>query len=176
MNTKQIRFALEKNPITSPVFRGVFAADQLPVPHYTSPSAYVANCSNADSGGTHWSAFYQDDPSIMEVFDSYGKPLDFYNPHLLSFTHGLQQIRQVQALQQPLSTVCGQYCLYFLFNRCSGESYSQLIHSFTDNPLINDKIVCQYVNQCFDLKTRVFDLSLLDQSARAMVRNIRTNS
>ena len=174
MNTKDIYTALQKNSVTTRSFRGVFAADQLPALDQQFPSSYVANCSNASHGGSHWVAFFQEKPSVIEFFDSYGKPPEFYNSHLANFIRGLKLIRQVQILQQPMSTVCGHYCLYFLFNRCSGESYDQLIHSFTDNPLINDKIVCQYVNRCFDMKTKVFDLNLLDQTAEAMVKNLQS--
>ena len=174
MNTRDIYIALQKNPVTSRSFRGVFAADQLPAPDKHFPTSYVANCSNADQVGSHWIAFFQEEASVIEVFDSYGKPLEYYNSHLVDFTRGLKLIRQVQILQQPMSTVCGHYCLYFLFNRYNGESYDRLIHSFTDNALINDKIVCQYVNRCFEMETKVFDMDMLDQTAKAMVKNLHS--
>ncbi|GAV09143.1 LOW QUALITY PROTEIN: hypothetical protein RvY_18737 [Ramazzottius varieornatus] len=63
--------AMRACSVTAAVFRGVFAADQLPHPSQELPSAYIANCSDSTSGGTHWVAFYQDNPGYIETFDSY---------------------------------------------------------------------------------------------------------
>ena len=172
MNTLQIDNALRSNPVTSPSFRGVFAADRLPILDHSIPSCYVANCSNADTKGSHWVAFYQDQPAVIEIFDSYEKPLNFHSAHLAAFTRGLKEVWQVQTLQQPMSTVCGHYCLYFLYNRCCGQSYEQLIQSFTKNAFINDKVVCQYVNRCFNMTTKVFDLNMLDQCVKSLIKNL----
>ncbi|GAV09632.1 hypothetical protein RvY_19136 [Ramazzottius varieornatus] len=95
-------------PVTAAVFRGVFAADQLPHPSQELPSAYITNCSDSTSGGTHWVAFYQDKPGYIETFDSYGRPLRSYNPNLQSLTEGLKIIQQCQTIQQPASTTQGE--------------------------------------------------------------------
>ena len=170
MNTWQIDRAMRSCPVTAPIFRGVFAADQLPSPSQELPAAYIANCSDSTSGGTHWVAFYQDRPGYMKTFDSYGRPLSSYNPHLQSLTEGLKIIQQCQILQQPASTTCGQYALMFVLKRADKLSYRDFIHLFTDNTRSNDKMVCQFVNSCFDLETRVYNTALIKQIAREFVQ------
>ena len=171
MDTQQIDHALRSNPVTARVFRGVYAADQLPNRDtFELPSAYVANCSDSTSGGTHWIAFYQEVPGIMEVFDSYGQPVSGYNPNLVNFTSGLKIIQQIQQIQQETSAVCGQYALFFIFQRACGLTYSQLIHLFSDNYRANDKICCQFINQLFHLTTRVYDAKLLQQVAKEFIK------
>ena len=161
MNTQEIDRALSQNPITAGCFRGVFAADKLPILSDSLPSAYVANCSDSTSEGTHWIAFFQEKGAVVEIFDSYGQALSVYNPKLMDFVAGKQTLQQTQQLQQELSTVCGQYAMFFIFKRASGMSYTQLIHLFTDNHRANDIMCCQYINQVFDLSKQVYDTSLL---------------
>ena len=138
----------------------MFAADNLPTSE-TLPTAYVANCSNAADAGSHWVAFYREIPNVIEVWDSYGKPLEFYNENLLTIVpNGTSIMQQSQQLQQTGSTVCGQYCLFFILKRALRVSYKQLIHLFTDNLMVNDKMVCQYVNNYFKLNTPVYDKAM----------------
>ncbi len=42
MNIQEIRYTLEVDPITGPIFLGVFSADQLPTID-RKPAAFVAN-------------------------------------------------------------------------------------------------------------------------------------
>ena len=97
MDTQAIAQALTLNPITSRVFDAVYAADQLPEANTngaTPHKAYVANCYNSDSGVSHWIAYYQDKPDVVEIFDSYGMPLQTYNPKLMLPTQGLRIVQQ----------------------------------------------------------------------------------
>lgn len=106
----------------------------------------------------------------METFDSYGRPLETYNANLQSLTKGLKIIQQCQTIQQPASTTRGQYAMMFVFKRSSKLSYLDFIHLFTDNTRVNDKVVCQFVNSCFDLKTRLYNTALVKQIAREFVQ------
>ena len=170
MDTWQIDHAMKTCSVTGAVFKGVFAADQLPTRSQDLPAAYIANCSNSDSGGTHWVAFYQEQADTIETFDSYGRPLALYNPNLQILTDKLKIIHQCQVLQQSASATCGQYCMIFIFKRASQLSYRDFIHLFTDNTRANDKMVCQFVNSCFDLKTRVYNNALIKQISREFVQ------
>ena len=166
MDTQAIAQALTLNPITSRVFDAVYAADQLPEANTngaTPHKAYVANCYNSDSGVSHWIAYYQDKPDVVEIFDSYGMPLQTYNPKLMLPTQGLRIVQQSQSVQRKFSTVCGQHTIFFIFKRASGINWGDFIHLYTDNEFVNDKIVCQFNNSVFDLKTVVFDVNLLHQ-------------
>lgn len=108
-------------------FLGVFAADNLPLPDYIfshSPCAYVANTDQTGRPGTHWVAIFHPSKSCVEFFDSFG-----FHPHDLgfnfsSFTLSNYNQKQVQSFD---SQVCGHYCIYFLFFRIHGHSFSNIM-------------------------------------------------
>jgi hypothetical protein len=163
MDSGTLSKLLATNKVTAASFIGVFPSDKVALLERGKrlPESYIANCSPSGHGGTHWVAFYQEEQKMLEVFDSYGKPLGLYNKDLLASTDGLTIIQQSQQLQQIGSTVCGQYCMFFILKRAMGMSYKHLIHLFTDDIETNDKMVCQFVNSYFDIKTPVYDNKFL---------------
>ena len=102
---------------------------------------------------------YQPNKDEVEFFDSFGRSLKNYKLDFLA--GGKKLVHQNDVCQSVLSTVCGQYCLFFLLRRCSGESFSHVLHLFTDNKFSNDVMVCQYVNHRFNLNTVVYDPAML---------------
>ena len=165
MNTGQISHALRTNSVTRPCFRGVFAADAVQALE-PLPGACVINTEKSGQPGLHWIAIYQEEPGVVETFDSYGKDFSSYG---LDLFNSCRVIRQTEQLQALTTTVCGQYCLFFLLRRASGEKYSHIIHLFTQNKASNDVMVCQYVNHYFDLKTKVRDDNFLSQVAKTFM-------
>ena len=163
MNTAQIHRALESNPITRSIFRGVYSSDTVPV-FATYPSGCVVNTDPAGQPGTHWVALYQEKPGVMETFDSFGKDFSSYNINLPP----CRLVTQCHQLQSDISTVCGQFCMFFLLWRASGETYSHILHLFTDHRIANDIMVCQYVNHYFDIRTEVQDQRFINQVAKMM--------
>ena len=162
MNTAEINRALEGNPITKYIFRGVFSCDN--VPDFDSfPSGCVVNTDPASGSGSHWIALFQPEPGVMETFDSFGRDLGIYSSHFANFLHECRLISQPAQLQSINSTVCGQYCLFFLLRRASGESYPHIVHLFTDYKKANDIMVCQYVNHYFNIDTPIQDQEFLNQ-------------
>ena len=55
MNTLQIQKILEENTYVKPLFKGVFAIDQLPK---CDDGAYVVNTAKSTHPGKHWVAVY----------------------------------------------------------------------------------------------------------------------
>ena len=43
-------------------------------------------------------------------------------------------------LQSAFSTVCGRYCIYFLYHWCRKRSMSSIVNSFVNNKLRNDQL------------------------------------
>ena len=166
MNTAEIQHALAGNAVTSPSFQGVFAADQVPA-SMPIPTSYVVNTDNAVDPGSHWVAFYQERPEVVEFFDSFGK-----SPSSYRLQPPGRVVQQSLQLQSEFSTVCGQYCMFFILRRLSGESYNNIVHLFTDSRENNDKMVCQYVNHHFDLRTTVYDVKMLKQIAKRYSLNL----
>ena len=101
---------------------GVFSSDQLP-PKIRPGEGLVVNTAPSGTHGQHWLALFRA-PDALEVFDTYGQPLDTYplvKQHLLSSSSSGEKIRRnIGQLQPDESDSCGLYCLLFLILRFSG--------------------------------------------------------
>jgi hypothetical protein len=115
-------------------YLGVYALDQIPVTLTRYPCAYVANTDPISRPGQHWTAFYHVSPTQLEFFDSYGSPPHDYEfpipPDLTSLRYNSYP------LQTLTSSVCGQYCIFYLYQRAHGVSLLDVVSSLrrTSNP------------------------------------------
>ena len=79
----------------------------------------------ANKSGTHWLAFYasaEPKGAPLEMFDCYGM-----SPELHAFTHLGTRINSSSVSYQSLDTsVCGHYCLFFIFHRAHSLSYASV--------------------------------------------------
>ena len=86
--------------------------------------SFVANTDPSTLPGYHWVAFvvFADRPSVIYFFDSFGMPLSSYddlyqtclNKGYFSDTHIVASVN-TRSLQGPTSSVCGHYCVLFLY-------------------------------------------------------------
>ena len=133
LTTRQLDYLASEDPYLEPIFKGVFASDQLPKEKdIQTRSANIANVDTHDKEGSHWlSIFVEKDQ--CEVFDSYGLPLHWYKPSPFVtwvFKH-YQDIRSnVEQLQATDSNTCGHYALFFLFARARGKSTESFVQPF----------------------------------------------
>ena len=67
--------------------------------------------------------------------------LDFINRNVVEWEHNKIQ------LQSAFSTVCRQYCIYFLYHRCRKSSMSSIVNSFVNDKLRNDQLVYNFVRR-----------------------------
>jgi len=89
----------------------------------------VFNTDCSSKPGTHWLACYYDHPSnTLEFFDSYAQTPSFYN--LIIPRNLITRLNEIP-LQSEFSTVCGQYCIYYLVSRLSRKATSILEFSKT---------------------------------------------
>jgi len=146
MNTEQIHGILSRIIAPPTRFLGVFAKDEIPNPgsltHF--PSCFVANTDPANKPGEHWVAYWFDSADSCEFFDSYGlSPKDYGLPiSCTSFN--------TQLLQSLTSSVCGQFCIYYLFYRSRGLPLPQILNSFSlANLAWNSQQVARFVNKHF---------------------------
>ena len=58
MNNHQIEVLLRGHPQTRRMFKGVFAADTLPVSRVDEAACYVVNLDDSDEPGGHWIGIY----------------------------------------------------------------------------------------------------------------------
>ena len=135
----------------------------------------MVNTDQMELHGTHWIAIYFNEQIKGEFFDFYRKHPIHYNKHFLDFLNinviGLEH-NKIQ-LQSAFSTVCGQYCVYFLYHHCRKNSMSSIVNSFVNDKLRNDQLVYGFVR----LKCRQVHPSLkqdtnfvVQQLSRALYR------
>jgi hypothetical protein len=153
MNTVELTYCVRSDPrLNNGLCLGVFPVDKLPKPD-AYPCCLIQNLDTSKQEGSHWTATYIDHDGYGFYFDSYGKcptkPVEAYlTRHCDDFAHNGKMVQGVY------SSCCGQHCLYFLSRKAAGESLEEIIDSYDDEDLFeNDKIVTDFVNETYDLKT-----------------------
>lgn len=133
---------------------GVYPADRLPSILYPS-TAIIANTDPHFKGGEHWVAFYMDHHTgMIEYFDSFGNP-----PHLPTYQQFLRRnslhpyIYNKYRLQGYNTSVCGHYCLVYLFCRIrcnmSMNDFIQLFDTTESSTAGNDVLVRTLFEEIF---------------------------
>ena len=174
MNTFQLAQVLTKDPLTKESFAGVYACNQLSSIQINEyPKSFVVNTDPMELPGTHWIAIYFNEQMKGEFFDSYGKHPIHYNKYFLDFMNrtGVQWEHNKIQLQSAFSSVCGQYCIYFLYHRCRKRSMSSIVNSFVNDKLRNDQLVYDFVRG----KYRQIDPSLKQDTVKQMSRALYRN-
>lgn len=140
---------------------GVYPGDMLPTED-AKPGFYIANTDPHFKAGEHWVAFYipsDKRKNPMEYWDSYGfQPPEIFNPFL-----EVPYLRNTKFIQHPLSSTCGQYCIYYVLKRYQGYSMENIVGKFSVDTLENDIIVNQTVEHNFSVDLDIFEIKYLHQ-------------
>ncbi len=160
MNTAQLYRCIADDLVLRRQCAGVFPSDKL-----ESPSGYpfslIANLDAHTKPGTHWVAIHFDETGNTEFFDSYGrKPANKFIVKYLK-RYGINVKCTPFKLQGALSSVCGQYCIYYLYHRLRGYTMEAILNSFSQDLEANDIFVTTWVNDNFDISTSVYELAFL---------------
>lgn len=144
MNTEEITSVLKQDRYVSPIFRGVYPINRLPS---SRDGAYVINTAPDSHPGLHWvSVLVKGDTA--EYFDSYGgEPSN----RLRRWAKKRSWMSNPIPLQSPLTSVCGQYCIYYLLHRARGIALNTMLMDFGADVDDNDKLVYDFVEDRFDL-------------------------
>ena len=129
MNTFQLWNALTTNPITRKKFGGIYSIDTLKVICTPLPTLILCNTDISTQEGKHWILFYLDGDTL-EFFDSLGNDIDHYGIELLEFLKKTKarKYKRIPSRIQPVnSSSCGEYCLYYAYARCRGESMKSIL-------------------------------------------------
>ena len=148
LNSNQINGFLKN----CPNFLGCFAQDELQHLSILSlPVFLIVNFDYAYSSGTHWIAL-RIDKRRLEIFDPLGfNTLRWPNiPYcLLNFLHKYsirRHIRLSNEIQPFDSTLCGFYCIFFIFYR-HNHTFSDCNKLFSDQLYKNDQILYYLFNK-----------------------------
>ena len=168
MNNHQLATILQSNNLTKKYFQGVYALDTLPSQKDLKyPFAIICNTAVISHPGKHWVAiFCNKSTDIPEYFDSYGlQPNQTFKIFL-----GKRFLYQTKHIQQIASSICGEYCLYFIYHKCLSYSLKNIIAPFTKNQYKNDKyvikIICKIFRVCSAMYNRKFIYKQLSSSLK----------
>lgn len=124
---------------------GIFPMDMIP--QDTSIQILIINSDPSYSPGKHWVSIFIPDNSMPEFFDSLGKCPSRYSHFILDFLieNGPKGfISNKNRLQSPNSSLCGLYCLYFVYHRMKNYSFDEIIERFSYNFKENDDVVINF--------------------------------
>ena len=74
-------------------------------------------------------------------------------------------------LQSAFSTVCGQYCIYFLYQCCRKRTMSSIVNSFVNDKLRNDQLVYDFVRRKYRQIHPSLKQVIVKQISRSLYRN-----
>ena len=120
-------------------FRGVFAANNFPLP-LNENQFIIINASNENSAGTHWLLIYKY-KNIYIFADPLGYPLAFYKyvNHTLCHSRHVStivEILKMKPIQKPNSKSCGLFCIYVAHMLQSSQyDLNSTIHLISENEL-----------------------------------------
>lgn len=137
MNAKQINSILKHNSW----YGGCFARNSQ-LKRRKSPVAYVINTDSKSEKGEHWVVLVILSSNKCEYFDPLGFPplhADFVK--LTNFCGKKSLIYSSKCIQNPSSSLCGNYCIDFINKRSKGWSMSRYLGQFSRNTTINDQLM-----------------------------------
>ena len=117
---------------------GVYSADTLPQKIQFYPSCYIVNTDESTDAGEHSVCIYFNSNQDAECFCSFANTPFFYDKHILSFIERncCSWICNVKRLQSSVSTVCGQYCIFFAVCKSINVDLKQICSVFCSHYLL----------------------------------------
>ena len=170
MNNREIDNLLNSNPKTKTIFAGVYPYDLLPLnTNILKPSAFIINTDPHYKRGEHWIAIYFPMEGLPELFDSYGFPIII--PKLKQFIGNQPYHYNKNLIQDMFSSVCGQYCIYFIYCKSIGKSLNSIVNSFGTNKALNDEYVNSVIQTIFNVDLPIYNISFMKKQISVMLQN-----
>lgn len=147
MKGHELRSIIERDPILSHHFQGVFARDTLPSLERHQNFAIVNTQKDI---GEHWQLCIRPESSTIEIFDPLGwKPEHEKLLKESDILRGVTRVILSETQFQPASSQkCGLYCIYVAHHRIYNLDvpFSNLLSDiFTDNLDANDALVTHFI-------------------------------
>jgi len=174
MDSRDIDLLCKNTKQLNPFYLGVFPSDKIPQREKIEDRKFcIVNLDPSYKDGSHWVALiWREKPKKDIYFDSYGMPpCKNLQKHLRKFKYNDVQ------LQHPLSTACGQWCIFFCCAFFSDHELKDISSHFSQESdlLANDYFVNKFVNLILvdDKSYKVLDRDFLEkQICRAMKINV----
>ena len=140
---------LSKDDIILDIFGGVFAKDQLIFGLPNREVFFICNTDKSYNEGKHWVVIYF--PKYgdkIEYFDSLGRKPDNLFVNFMTVSKRVILYNSMR-LQSSISEACAYYCLYFVYFRCRGISFLNIMDSFSWRLDVNEKNVINFIKESF---------------------------
>ena len=106
---------------------GVFGRDEMSdLTSDIRPWCLILNIDPTDQPGTHWLALNAHSSRSIELFDSIG-----FSPNMYSLDF-LDPLHSSYSLQSPSTSVCGNYCIVYIYLRSHNYSLYDIGVLLTD--------------------------------------------
>lgn len=135
-------------------FLGVFPLDMIPVTALLQyPCCLVVNTKPKDNPGEHWVCIVKTEENRGIYFDSFGYPPSNLPEIGLVLDSCDEWTYNESRLQSVISTVCGQYCIFFLTHFARGYSMDHITSLINDagDQFANDALVFNYIRNKYDI-------------------------
>ena len=147
MNTFQIEEVCRSDPMIAAHFAGVYARDKLPeFPELGK--FYVCNTDKQDNIGSHWIVMFINN-FRNEYFDSLAD--DMVHNEFSNFMNSCYERASVQT-QESFSTVCGQYCIFYMSLRVRGFSIKDIVYILNEQDDVSDVFVIGFIKALYGVK------------------------
>ena len=159
MNTNELKILLERDGRISKYYNyNVFALDQFltnRIIEHQLNGLYIVNDEISSAAGSHWIIVFFDEKQAV-FFDSFAKTPNTYGLDGKLKNIG-KKFSQLQfPLQSSLSTLCGEYCIFFSYHLSRGHSLQQVMKYFKkDNEEVNDLLVKRFVYKLYGFERKV---------------------
>jgi len=150
MDSLELSSVLAKDKTVQYQFLGVYSANNLPK-RLQNGQSLIFNCCNSNLPGKHWLCLYQNSPDVLEMFDSFGNSPTVYGLNE-KLPYSKICIYNHKQLQGWSSSVCGVYCLFYLYYKTRDFPVDKIVNSgFSNDYNQNDCNVVEYVKQLYNL-------------------------
>lgn len=121
---------LKTNHYSRDAYHGIFTFNEV-WPHPVSlPASYVFNTDKSSGQGQHWICFQINKDLSVDYMDSFGTA-PMKKPYKWIKTAGFGPVRfNKKWLQNPLSSICWAYTIYFLIEKGRGKSLEDILSPF----------------------------------------------
>ena len=123
----------------------IFSRKNMPPVGYSA----IVNTHPGSKPGEHWVCVEVLSDEKILIFDSFASKQYLYNKYIAAFKNLFPKLERNEGLlQDPFSTSCGMFCVYFFHYRCN-ENMSMnsiLMFKFSDDIVDNVCLVLQFID------------------------------
>lgn len=146
MNTIEIQECMYS--IHPSLKNNVYAANRLPI-HVEAPAFLVSNLDPDTQPGSHWVAIHIDEHSVGQYFDSFGRPPAGLHKVFLRRNCRVWNYN-TKRIQDDWTSVCGEYCLVYLYYKFHGISMLDFTNTFIEKEtIVNDILLHELFKKHF---------------------------